>query len=63
MPAPTALTPFRLDVPEADLDDLRRRLLATRWPERETVGDTSQGPQLASSAGPTGTTGVGRRRC
>ncbi|RIJ45153.1 epoxide hydrolase, partial [Clavibacter lycopersici] len=30
-----------------DLDDLRRRLLATRWPERETVADTSQGPQLA----------------
>jgi pimeloyl-ACP methyl ester carboxylesterase len=47
MPAPTALTPFHLDVPEADLDDLRRRLLATRWPEPETVGDTSQGPQLA----------------
>jgi pimeloyl-ACP methyl ester carboxylesterase len=42
-----AITPFRLDVPEADLDDLRRRLLATRWPEPETVGDTSQGPQLA----------------
>jgi pimeloyl-ACP methyl ester carboxylesterase len=41
------ITPFRLDVPEADLDDLRRRLLATRWPEPETVGDTSQGPQLA----------------
>lgn len=47
MPAPTALTPFHLDVPEADLDDLRRRLLATRWPEPETVGDTAQGPQLA----------------
>ncbi|WP_445444205.1 epoxide hydrolase family protein [Clavibacter sp. km3a] len=41
-----AITPFRLDVPEADLDDLRRRLLATRWPEPETVDDTSQGPQL-----------------
>lgn len=43
----SAITPFRLDVPEADLDDLRRRLRATRWPEPETVGDTSQGPQLA----------------
>jgi pimeloyl-ACP methyl ester carboxylesterase len=42
-----AITPFRLDVPEADLDDLRLRLRATRWPERETVDDTSQGPQLA----------------
>jgi hypothetical protein len=43
----SAITPFRLDVPEADLDDLRRRLRATRWPEPETVGDTGQGPQLA----------------
>nr|WP_042194196.1 epoxide hydrolase family protein [Kibdelosporangium sp. MJ126-NF4]CEL21153.1 Epoxide hydrolase [Kibdelosporangium sp. MJ126-NF4]CTQ96281.1 Epoxide hydrolase (EC 3.3.2.9) [Kibdelosporangium sp. MJ126-NF4] len=51
-PAPTfavptateAVTPFRLNVPEAVLIDLRRRLAATRWPERET--DTSQGPQL-----------------
>ncbi|MDQ0745664.1 pimeloyl-ACP methyl ester carboxylesterase [Clavibacter sp. B3I6] len=46
-PRMSAITPFRLDVPEADLDDLRRRLLATRWPEPETVGDTGQGPQLA----------------
>lgn len=42
----TAITPFTLDVPQGDLDDLRRRLLATRWPERETVEDTSQGPRL-----------------
>ncbi|PZE54423.1 epoxide hydrolase [Curtobacterium sp. MCPF17_047] len=42
----TTVTPFTLDVPQADLDDLRRRLLATRWPERETVEDTSQGPRL-----------------
>ncbi|MBI9115604.1 epoxide hydrolase family protein [Sanguibacter suaedae] len=42
----TAVTPFVLDVPQADLDDLRRRLLATRWPDRETVTDTSQGPTL-----------------
>lgn len=42
----TAITPFTLDVPDADLDDLRRRLNATRWPDRETVPDTSQGPRL-----------------
>lgn len=47
MSHPTAITPFTLDVPQEDLDDLRRRLLATRWPERETVEDTSQGPRLA----------------
>jgi len=43
----TAITPFELSVPQGELDDLRRRLLATRWPDRETVADTSQGPQLA----------------
>lgn len=43
----TAITPFTLEVPQSDLDDLRRRLLATRWPDRETVQDTSQGPRLA----------------
>lgn len=41
-----AVTPFILDIPEADLDDLRRRILATRWPDRETVPDTTQGPRL-----------------
>src|ERR1700730_7235556 len=35
------LVPFRLDVPDADLDDLRSRLRGTRWPDRETVGDGS----------------------
>ena len=40
---PDGITPFRLAVPEADLDDLRRRLRATRWPEPETVDDWSQG--------------------
>jgi pimeloyl-ACP methyl ester carboxylesterase len=39
--------PFTLDVPEADLDDLRQRLSRTRWPERETVDDWSQGVPLA----------------
>src|SRR6266545_4473604 len=42
-----AIRPFRVDVPEADLDGLRRRLAATRWPDRETVPDRSQGAQLA----------------
>jgi epoxide hydrolase len=40
-------TRFRIDVPEAELDDLRARLRGTRWPERETVGDWSQGVPLA----------------
>jgi epoxide hydrolase len=43
----TAITPFQLDVPQIQLDDLRDRLLRTRWPDRETVDDTSQGPPLA----------------
>jgi pimeloyl-ACP methyl ester carboxylesterase len=43
----TAIRPFRVRVPDADLADLRRRILATRWPERETVADDSQGVQLA----------------
>lgn len=41
------IQPFRIDVPEDDLIDLRRRLLATRWPDKETVTDNSQGPQLS----------------
>jgi pimeloyl-ACP methyl ester carboxylesterase len=41
------ITPFRIDIPEADLDDLRQRLRLTRWPEPETVGDWSQGVPLA----------------
>ena len=43
-----AIRPFRVDVPEEALADLRRRIAATRWPERETVADTSQGVQLAT---------------
>jgi epoxide hydrolase len=38
---------FRIEVPEAELEDLRARLRRTRWPERETVEDASQGVQLA----------------
>ena len=41
------IEPFRLDVPEAQLRDLQDRLARTRWPERETVADTGQGPPLA----------------
>lgn len=43
----TAIRPFRVNVPEPELAELRRRLAATRWPEKETVADTSQGAQLA----------------
>jgi pimeloyl-ACP methyl ester carboxylesterase len=43
-----AIRPFpQLNFPAADLDDLRRRITATRWPERETVDDDSQGARLA----------------
>jgi len=44
----TAIRPFRIDVPEEALVDLRRRIVATRWPERETVADQTQGVQLAT---------------
>jgi epoxide hydrolase len=47
LPAATKdLTPFKVRVPQAALDDLKRRLASTRWPERETVGDWSQGVPL-----------------
>jgi pimeloyl-ACP methyl ester carboxylesterase len=39
---------FRINVPQTALDDLRRRIVATRWPEKETVADQSQGVQLAT---------------
>ena len=44
---PEGLTPFRIDIREADLTDLRDRLRRTRWPERESVDDWSQGIPLA----------------
>src|SRR5918997_86805 len=40
--------PISIDVPEEDLDDLRRRIGATRWPSKELVEDRSQGVQLAT---------------
>ncbi len=43
-----AIRPFRANVPEEELTELRRRINATRWPDRETVKDQSQGPQLAT---------------
>jgi pimeloyl-ACP methyl ester carboxylesterase len=43
----TAIRPFRFEAPEADLIELRRRITATRFPEKETVADPSQGVQLA----------------
>ena len=51
-PAPAAtsdaIRPFHINVPGSALVDLRRRLAATRWPEKETVADDSQGVQLAA---------------
>jgi pimeloyl-ACP methyl ester carboxylesterase len=44
----TEIRPFHVEVPEENLVDLRRRIAATRWPEKETVADESQGVQLAT---------------
>jgi pimeloyl-ACP methyl ester carboxylesterase len=46
--ASDAIRQFNIDVPQAELDELRRRINATRWPERETVTDHSQGVPLAT---------------
>jgi hypothetical protein len=43
----TEIRPFRVDIPDEALDDLRRRIAATQWPEKETVADQSQGVPLA----------------
>jgi pimeloyl-ACP methyl ester carboxylesterase len=48
VPANPAIRPFKIDFPQAALDDLRRRVLATRWPDKEVVNDASQGTQLAA---------------
>jgi pimeloyl-ACP methyl ester carboxylesterase len=47
--AETEIRPFQLEVPEEKLDDLRRRIAATRWPSKELVDDRSQGVQLATT--------------
>jgi pimeloyl-ACP methyl ester carboxylesterase len=44
----TAIRRFTINVPRAEIDELRKRLAATRWPERETVADETQGVQLAT---------------
>src|ERR1700680_508829 len=44
----TAIRPFHFEAPQADLVDLRNRVKATKWPEREQVTDASQGVQLAT---------------
>jgi hypothetical protein len=62
-----SIRPFKVDVPEEQLSDLRRRIAATRWPEQETVADASQGVQLATMQrlvrywAPTTTSGGSRR--
>jgi pimeloyl-ACP methyl ester carboxylesterase len=52
-PAPAtdknAIRPFHVNVPEAELTELRRRIKATKWPDRETVTDATQGVQLATT--------------
>jgi len=47
--ADTAIRPFRIEVPQQEIDELRRRIDATRWPSRELVADRSQGVQLAAT--------------
>ena len=46
-----SVRPFRIEVPEAALADLKRRIAATRWPDKETVPDPSQGAQLTKLQG------------
>ena len=43
-----AIRPFHFEAPKAELLDLRRRIEATKWPEKETVADDTQGVQLAT---------------
>jgi hypothetical protein len=59
--------PFRIDIPDEAIVDLRRRLAATRWPSKELVADDSQGVQLAmlqelTGIGRPSTTGAHARR-
>jgi len=46
---PDTIRPFHITVPEAELTELRRRIKATKWPEKETVADATQGVQLATT--------------
>src|SRR4029453_218433 len=43
----TEIRPFQVEIPEEKIDDLRRRIAATRWPSKELVADRSQGVQRA----------------
>src|SRR4051812_25833443 len=43
----TDVHPFQIEIPDEKIDDLRRRIKATRWPSKELVDDRSQGVQLA----------------
>ena len=47
--AETGVRPFRFEVPEREIEELRRRIDATRWPTKELVADRSQGVQLAAT--------------
>jgi hypothetical protein len=64
----TTTPSFQIKVPEEQLDDLRRRIGAMRWPAEELVPDRSQGVQRATllerspATGPASTTGAGARR-
>ena len=49
VPAGDAIVPFRVAIPQAALDDLKLRLRMVRWPDKETVGDWSQGVPLAKA--------------
>jgi hypothetical protein len=44
----TTIRPFQVSFPDTELEEMRRRIAMTRWPEKETVADQSQGPQLAT---------------
>src|SRR6266436_7064984 len=44
-----AIRPFHVNIPEAELTEMRRRINATKWPDRETVTDASQGVQLETT--------------
>src|SRR2546425_63889 len=47
-PSNEAISPFKINIPEARLTDLHKRILATQWPDQELVTDATQGVQLAT---------------
>jgi Epoxide hydrolase N terminus len=57
-----APTPFRIAIPDSQLDDLRDRLARTRWPDPETVGDWSQGVERIARAWAALMAGLGYER-